>query len=62
MPIEYIKRIHERAKKRGAQLLQFSENETAPLTPLAKPLSDCRVALDLPPVFVPQAMLVFPPL
>jgi D-proline reductase (dithiol) PrdB len=45
MPIEYIKRINERYAKRGGQALQWATHESAPLTPLSKPLSRCRVAL-----------------
>lgn len=45
MPVEYIKRINELYAKRGTQPFQFSQNETATLTPLGKPLRECRVAL-----------------
>lgn len=45
MPIDYIRRIHEIYARRGAQPYQFAAHDSAPLVPLKKPLSQCRVAL-----------------
>ncbi len=45
MPVEYIKRLSELAAKRGRPAFQWVISESAPLTPLRKPLSECRVAL-----------------
>jgi D-proline reductase (dithiol) PrdB len=44
-PIAYVARLNELYRSQGFPPYQWSVNETAPLTRLAKPLSQCRVAL-----------------
>jgi D-proline reductase (dithiol) PrdB len=62
-PIAYVARLNEFYRSQGFPAYQWTINESAPLTPLAKPLSECRVAMltsggvsrkDTPP-FHPQA-------
>ncbi len=45
MPVEYIKRINEFYGKRGMKPLEFARHDSAPLTPLSKPLGECRIGL-----------------
>jgi D-proline reductase (dithiol) PrdB len=44
-PIRYVERLEAFYRKRGFPPYRWSIHETAPLTPLAKPLERCRVAL-----------------
>lgn len=62
-PIAYVARLNEFYRSQGFPPYQWTVNEAAPLTPLRKPLNQCRVAMltsggvsrkDSPP-FNPQA-------
>jgi D-proline reductase (dithiol) PrdB len=62
-PIAYVERLNQYYRSQGFPPYKWAINETAPLTPLGKPLARCRVALltsggvsrkDTPP-FNPQA-------
>lgn len=44
-PIRYVDRLNAFYRSQGFPPYQWSVYETAPLTPLTKPLSQCRVAL-----------------
>lgn len=44
-PIAYVARLNELYRSQGFPPYQWSVNESAPLTRLAKPLAQCRVAL-----------------
>lgn len=44
-PIAYVARLNEYYRSQGFPPYQWSVNHTAPLTRLAKPLGECRVAL-----------------
>ncbi len=44
-PIAYVDRLNAFYRSRGFPPYQWSVYETAPLTPLRKPLNQCRVAL-----------------
>ena len=63
-PIYYVERLNARYRSQGFQPYRWTVNEDAPLTPLGKPLGQCRVALltsggvshcDAPP-FDPRAL------
>ena len=46
MPVEYIRRTREHFERLGFPPYKWTENKDCPYwTPLAKPLSECRVAL-----------------
>jgi D-proline reductase (dithiol) PrdB len=62
-PIAYVTRLNEFYRSQGFPAYRWTVNDDAPLTPLAKPLGECRVAMltsggvsrkDHPP-FNPQA-------
>ncbi len=62
-PIRYVEKLNAHYQSQGFQPYQWTVNHDAPLTRLAKPLSQCRIALltsggvsacDAPP-FNPQA-------
>jgi D-proline reductase (dithiol) PrdB len=44
-PIRYVDALNEKYGAMGFPPYKWSENESAPWTPLEKPLSDCTVAL-----------------
>jgi D-proline reductase (dithiol) PrdB len=44
-PIRYVERLNAFYRSQGFPPYKWSVYETAPLTPLTKPLSQCRVAL-----------------
>ena len=44
-PIEYVARLNEFYRSQGFAPYQWTVNQTAPLTKLAKPLNRCRVAM-----------------
>ncbi len=44
-PIRYVDALNEKYGSMGFPPYKWSVNETAPWTPLAKPLSDCTIAL-----------------
>lgn len=44
-PVNYVQALAEHYGSMGFPPYQWTINETAPLTPLTKPLSQCRVAL-----------------
>jgi D-proline reductase (dithiol) PrdB len=44
-PIAYVARLNEFYRSQRFPAYQWTVNESAPLTPLAKPLSECRVAM-----------------
>ena len=44
-PIAYAARLNEHYRSQGFPPYQWSVYETAPLTPLRKPLNQCRIAL-----------------
>ncbi len=44
-PIVYVARLNEFYRSQGFPAYQWTINESAPLTPLAKPLSACRLAM-----------------
>lgn len=62
-PIRYVEKLNNHYRSQGFQPYQWTVNDDAPLTPLEKPLNQCRVAMltsggvsrcDAPP-FNPQA-------
>jgi len=44
-PIAYAARLNEFYRRQGFPAYQWTINESAPLTPLKKPLAGCRVAM-----------------
>ena len=44
-PVRYIERLNARYRAQGFPPYQWTVHESAPLTPLAKPLRECRVSL-----------------
>jgi D-proline reductase (dithiol) PrdB len=44
-PIAYVTRLNEFYRSQGFPAYQWTVNDDAPLTPLAKPLGECRVAM-----------------
>lgn len=44
-PIRYVDALNDKYGAMGFPAYRWSENDSAPWTPLAKPLSDCTVAL-----------------
>ncbi|HYL60290.1 MAG TPA: glycine/sarcosine/betaine reductase selenoprotein B family protein [Candidatus Acidoferrales bacterium] len=44
-PIAYVARLNEFYRSQGFPAYQWTVNDTAPLTPLKKPLNRCRVAM-----------------
>ncbi|MGH7935299.1 MAG: glycine/sarcosine/betaine reductase selenoprotein B family protein [Candidatus Binataceae bacterium] len=44
-PIAYVTRLNEFYRGQGFSPYQWTINQTAPLTPLKKPLNRCRIAL-----------------
>ena len=44
-PIAYVDRLNQFYRSQGFPPYQWTINESAPLTPLAKPLAECRVAM-----------------
>ncbi len=63
-PIRYVERLNTHYRSQGFQPYRWTVNDAAPLTPLGKPLSQCRIGLltsggishcDAPP-FDPRAL------
>ena len=44
-PVKYVEALADHYGSMGFPPYQWTVNDTAPLTPLSKPLSECRVAL-----------------
>ena len=44
-PIRYVERLNDFYRSQGFPAYDWTVNETAPLTPLGKPLSQCRVSM-----------------
>jgi D-proline reductase (dithiol) PrdB len=44
-PITYVTRLNEFYRSQGFPAYKWTINDSAPLTPMHKPLSECRVAL-----------------
>ena len=44
-PINYVDRLNEKYQSLGFEPYQWTINDSAPLTPLAKPLSACCVSM-----------------
>jgi D-proline reductase (dithiol) PrdB len=44
-PVKYVDRLNEKYRSLGFEPYQWTINKTAPLTPLGKPLSVCRVSM-----------------
>lgn len=44
-PISYVEALRDHYQKRGYPPYRWTVNTTAPLTPLAKPLRECRVSM-----------------
>jgi len=44
-PIRYVDRLNEMYRSQGFPSYDWTVNEKAPLTPLAKPLAQCRVSM-----------------
>ena len=44
-PIAYVARLNEFYRSQGFPAYQWTINESAPLTPIKKPLASCRVAM-----------------
>ena len=45
MAVDYIKRLHANFSAQGFPEYRWSVNDDAPLTPLKKPLSECRIGV-----------------
>lgn len=44
-PFHYVDRLNEHYRRQGFPPYQWTINEDAPFTPLARPLAECRVAM-----------------
>jgi D-proline reductase (dithiol) PrdB len=44
-PIRYVDRLNEMYRSQGFPAYDWTVNEEAPLTPLGKPLAECRVSM-----------------
>jgi len=44
-PIRYVQRLEQYYRSQGFEPYDWTINDTAPLTPLDKPLSECRVSM-----------------
>jgi D-proline reductase (dithiol) PrdB len=44
-PVRYVERLNARYRQQGFPAYQWTLNDQASLTPLAKPLAECRVSL-----------------
>jgi len=44
-PVAYVTRLNEFYRSQGFPAYQWTINDSAPLTPMRKPLSDCRVGM-----------------
>ena len=62
-PIAYVARLNEFYRSQGFPAYKWTINDTAPLTPMTKPLRECRIAMltsggvsrKVDPPFNPQA-------